>query len=179
MPKNLSSAVIFVWTEHALVQGCWPQIWTLWLHVLFQFGIRQDKTGHWFWIKTVEGKNMPTGSPQLTQFTLMQIPLTCCLFYVSVKHLLGQDRALVLDQDRWGKNFCRMSSTYAISTNLHNIFVLFQFGIRQDMTGHWFWIKTAEGKIYSVNLLFRQYVENCCKHKSISVLQTEEMQNTK
>ena len=87
----------------------------------------QDKTGHWFWIKTVEGKTMPTGGPSLTQFPLMQIPLTCCLFYVSVKHLLGQDRALVFDQDRWGKNFCRMSSTYAISTNSDPTYTIFLF----------------------------------------------------
>ena len=149
--------------------------------------------------------------------------------FVSVWHSPGQDRALVLDQDRWGKNYAyRGSPTYTTSTNadstyvlfmlcfslafarkrpgigfwarplrekllqgvphlhdfhkrrshLHNIFVLFQFGIRQDKTGHWFWIKTAEGKIYSINLLFRQYVEKCCKHKSISGLQTEEIQNT-
>ena len=92
MPKHLSPSAISLIKEHALVQGCWPQIWTLWLHVLFQFGIRQDKTGHWFWIKTVEGK------------------------------------------------------------------------------------------IYSVNLLFRQYVENCCKHKSIWVfwgLQTESRTNSR
>ena len=44
--------------------------------------------------------------------------------------------------------------------------VLFQFGIRQDKTGHWFWIKTAKGKTYSINLLFRHYVEKCCRHKS-------------
>lgn len=56
MQSYQSFAAIFLCTEHALVQGCWPQIWTLWLHVLFQFGIRQDKTGHWFWIKNVERK---------------------------------------------------------------------------------------------------------------------------
>ena len=76
---------------------------------MFQFSICQDKSGHWFWINTVGGKTMPTGDPPLTQFPLKRIPLTCCLCYVL------------------GKNWCRVSSTYVISTNSDPTYKIFLF----------------------------------------------------
>ena len=68
--------------------------------------------------------------------------------FVSVWHSPGQDRALVLDQDRWGKNYAyRGSPTYTTSTNADSTYVLFMLCfICQETTGHWFLSKTVEGK---------------------------------